>query len=163
MATFRKRGSKWHVQVRRSGHPAITRSFTHKADAEAWVRKTERQIDNGDVVANHHTLKSHTIGSLPKRYEATITPKKRGDETEIYRLRTLKAHKISSCSLASLSPGKVSQFCDDRLKQVAPGIVRLCLVLKKRGGRRGQIVGCGNNQFFYCERTKFFKKQRLAI
>ena len=49
MATFRKRGNKWHVQVRRAGKATQTRSFTHKSDAEAWARKTERQIDN-DVV-----------------------------------------------------------------------------------------------------------------
>lgn len=38
-ATFRKRGSKWRVQVRRTGHPTMTRSFLHKADAELWARK----------------------------------------------------------------------------------------------------------------------------
>ena len=33
MATLRKRGTKWHAQVRRSGQQAHTRSFTHKIEA----------------------------------------------------------------------------------------------------------------------------------
>ena len=125
MATFRKRGSKWHVQVRRSGHPAITRSFTHKADAEAWVRKTERQIDNGDVVANHHTLKSHTIGSLPKRYEATITPKR--DLTLLARSRftsritnaTINARDKSDTSTFDLAFTTIARLSDSLSVAVA--------------------------------------------
>jgi CheY-like chemotaxis protein len=50
MATLRKRGSRWHVQVRRSGQ-SHTRSFSYKEDAEAWGRKTEREIDTGEIRA----------------------------------------------------------------------------------------------------------------
>jgi hypothetical protein len=38
MATIRKRGEKWHVQVRRKGWGSVTRSFLKKADAETWTR-----------------------------------------------------------------------------------------------------------------------------
>ena len=33
MATFRKRNDKWHVQVRRAGHPSQSKSFISKSDA----------------------------------------------------------------------------------------------------------------------------------
>src|SRR5262245_46646767 len=33
---FRKRGEKYQVQVRRSGHRGIARSFHHRKDALAW-------------------------------------------------------------------------------------------------------------------------------
>jgi hypothetical protein len=80
MATVRKRGSKWHVQVRRSGHISQTRSFTHKADAEAWARKVERGIDSGEIRTDTAALKSITVSDLLIRYRKDILPLKRGFE-----------------------------------------------------------------------------------
>mgnify|MGYP003656504023 CR=1 FL=1 len=37
MATIRKRGDKWQVQVRRLGTTSISKSFLKKADAQAWA------------------------------------------------------------------------------------------------------------------------------
>jgi hypothetical protein len=45
MATIRKRGERWHVQVRRKGSPSITRSFLNKSDAQVWARQTQREAD----------------------------------------------------------------------------------------------------------------------
>jgi hypothetical protein len=45
MATFRKRNDVWHVQIRRRGSPAVTRSFLRKADAQTWARKVEAEAD----------------------------------------------------------------------------------------------------------------------
>ena len=39
MATIRKRGAKWQVQIRRVGFPPISRSFHVHKDAEAWARQ----------------------------------------------------------------------------------------------------------------------------
>jgi len=39
MATVRKRGSSWQVQVRRSGLPSVSRNFKIKLDALAWARQ----------------------------------------------------------------------------------------------------------------------------
>ena len=45
MATQRNRNGKWHVQVRRNGHPPRTRSFLLKADTQKWGRRVEAEID----------------------------------------------------------------------------------------------------------------------
>jgi hypothetical protein len=45
MATIRKRGAKWQVQIRRIGFPAISRSFHIRKDAEAWTRQKELEAD----------------------------------------------------------------------------------------------------------------------
>jgi|GEM_PF-4442386 len=95
MATFRKRSSKWHVQVRRAGHPTLTRSFTHKSDADAWARKIERQIDSGDLTVDQRALKGLTVRDLLVRYQETITPSKRGARMERYKIATLLTHPIS--------------------------------------------------------------------
>jgi len=38
MATIRKRGAQYHVQVRRKNFPIQTKSFQSKAAAAAWAR-----------------------------------------------------------------------------------------------------------------------------
>ena len=50
MATIRRRGKKFQVQIRRNGHSPLTKSFSHHKDAKAWARETERALDMGSVV-----------------------------------------------------------------------------------------------------------------
>ena len=66
MATYRKRGSRWHVQTRGKGHPCLTRSFDREIDADNWVRKTERQIDVGELSVGD----PETLLSLRQRHNA---------------------------------------------------------------------------------------------
>jgi hypothetical protein len=94
MATFRKRGASWHVQIRRAEHPALTRSFRHKADAEAWARQVEAGLDRGDAPGNRRLLKGQTLGDLLNRYRASVTPKKKGAPQEGHRLNWLLRHPI---------------------------------------------------------------------
>jgi|SoiMethySBSTD1v2_1073268.scaffolds.fasta_scaffold756661_3 hypothetical protein len=47
MATIRKRGTKWQVQVRRVGHRSISASFNVLKDARAWAREREIEADRG--------------------------------------------------------------------------------------------------------------------
>ena len=86
MATLRKRGSKWHVQIRRSGQASTTRSFTHKANAEAWSRKLERDLDRGEITSQFNTLTTMTVGDLLNLYAVENTTKKRGADIERYRI-----------------------------------------------------------------------------
>ncbi len=54
MASFRKRGSSWQVQIRRSGHPPVTRTFKSKSNADAWSRQVEAEIERmpGAILAD---------------------------------------------------------------------------------------------------------------
>jgi integrase len=124
MATFRKRGSKWHVQVRRSEKPTQTRSFTHKSDAEAWARKTERQIDNDVVLDDLSKLKGLTVGDLLIRYRNTITPSKRSACVEAYIIGGVLAHQIADCTLQELNSRAIANYRDYRLLKVKSGTVR---------------------------------------
>ena len=51
MASIRRRGATWQVQVRRQGLRPLVRSFRLKADAELWARQREAEIDRGDLRA----------------------------------------------------------------------------------------------------------------
>jgi hypothetical protein len=78
MPTIRKRGQTWQAQVRRAGYPALSKSFTTRADAIAWAREKERSIDRAELPIDIKELKRLTVADLLKRYEQEITPRKRG-------------------------------------------------------------------------------------
>jgi hypothetical protein len=123
MATVRKRGIKWHVQVRRSGHISRTRSFTHKADAEAWARKIERGIDSGEIRTDTAALRSTTVSDLLSRYRQDILPLKRGAAAEQYILNRFERSGIGSCTLANISGEHISSYRDQRLLNVKLGML----------------------------------------
>ena len=122
MATIRKRQSKWHAQVRRSGQ-SRTRTFTHKADAEAWARKIEREIDTGELKAISNALNSMTVGDLLLRYRDEVMVNKRGAHVEVYIVDRFLRHPVSCSILARLSSRQISQYRDERLKTVKGGTV----------------------------------------
>ena len=140
MATFRKRGSKWHVQIRRFGHPTQTRSFTHKADAEAWARKTERQIDNGDTyIRDVAALRAMTVSDLLRRYRSEILPYKKSVTVEGYIVGRCLRHSFSDSSLENLNASAISRYRDERLRSVKSGtvhremaVLRHCFEVAKR-------------------------------
>jgi len=45
VATIRKKQEKWCVEIRRSFHKHLSKSFITKHDVQRWVRETERLIE----------------------------------------------------------------------------------------------------------------------
>ncbi|MBM3525040.1 MAG: site-specific integrase, partial [Alphaproteobacteria bacterium] len=78
MATIRKRGDRWHVQVRRRGGHQATRSFVKRADAERWARETEAAADRWAFGFDPAVLRTLRLVDLFERYEHEVTPRKRG-------------------------------------------------------------------------------------
>ena len=67
MATIRKRNGKWQVQIRRCGERIGSRTFHLKADAIAWGRLTENEIDREGVPADRRILRTLTVADLLQR------------------------------------------------------------------------------------------------
>jgi len=124
VATIRKRGDRWQAQVRLQGHAPITKSFTHKTDAEVWARQQEVDIERGEIQSARRSLKSFVLGDLLCRYEAEVTTKKRGASSERYRLKTLKASSIARLSLDNVTQSILARYRDERLKVVTSPSVR---------------------------------------
>lgn len=91
MATIRKRGGKFEVQVRRRGFASVTRSFITKADAREWSRMIERQADRNELGPSARTLADITLAQLVERYRDTVVPVlmrvwlKRRDRSYVFR------------------------------------------------------------------------------
>ncbi|MEY8689361.1 MAG: tyrosine-type recombinase/integrase, partial [Leptothrix sp. (in: b-proteobacteria)] len=76
MASIVKVGEKWRALIRRKGYPAYCKTFRVKAQAEAWARQIEADIDRGkspapaavlghvlllrDVVQTYRTLRDQS-------------------------------------------------------------------------------------------------------
>jgi integrase len=124
MATIRRRGTTWQVQVRRQGHSTLSRTFRLKADAEQWARQKEAEIDRGELPVDTRVLRSHTLAQLLERYIATVVPHKRGAERERYMLRVVLRHPLARLSLHRLTPAEIAKYRDDRLATVTGATVR---------------------------------------
>jgi hypothetical protein len=61
MATFKRRGAKWQVQVRLHGHAPLSRTFTLKSDAEGWARQTEASIEREDPPGSSAAPQTSTL------------------------------------------------------------------------------------------------------
>lgn len=125
MASFRKRGDNWQVQIRREDHPPLSKSFKLKSDAERWVRTIESAIDRGELVSASNTSSTIiTLADLMIRYRDQITSRKRGAEVETIRINKFLRHSLCSTKLKHISPPLVAQYRDERLQVVSGETVR---------------------------------------
>ena len=139
MASIRKRGNKWHVQVRRGGQ-SCTRSFSLKSDAEQWARKREREIDTEEFSSTSEELSSLTLGSLLDRYQREVLPRKRSaGSVETYMIKRYLNHRMSRLRLKDLRPEIVNRYKEERLSQVQEGtllrelgVLRHCLEVARK-------------------------------
>ncbi|ESS15578.1 site-specific tyrosine recombinase XerC [Betaproteobacteria bacterium MOLA814] len=122
MATFRFRSNRWQARVRRQGHPDETRSFLTHKEAERWARTVESGIDHGSFISPTQAKKT-TLGDLIQRYIAEVLPSMKGATDDTIRLKAICRRPICRNSIASLSPAKIAEYRDIRLREVAPGTV----------------------------------------
>lgn len=122
MASIRNRQGKWQVRIIRKGFAPITKSFTAKQDAERWSRQVEAEIDKGsytNIALAERTLFKDVI----ERYIQEVTLKTRSMREDTYRLKALARHPIGKLRMTALTPIKVAQYRDERLRLVSSGAV----------------------------------------
>jgi integrase len=124
VATIRKRAERWQAQVRLQGHPPVSKTFTLKADAEAWARRQEVSFERGEIESGRRSLKAFLLKDLLERYESEVTPLKRGAVSEACRIRTLKAATIARTSLDKLTSSVLARHRDERMLAVSGPSVR---------------------------------------
>ncbi len=125
MASIRRRGVKWQVQVRREECPTISKTFNLKSDAERWARSIEQAIDRGELLATHmDTHITETLRDVLIRYRQQVTPKKRGAKIETFKINALLRHSMCDLKLKHLSPALIAQYREERLKVVQSQTVR---------------------------------------
>lgn len=122
MATLRKRSNgHWQARVRKANQ-SITKTFINKVDAERWAKQTEVEIDKGSFI-NVGLAERTTFAEIIDRYITEVLPKMRGGKADYIRLRALARRPIAKLNMVALTPQKIAQHRDERLREIAPATV----------------------------------------
>lgn len=119
MPTIRKKGDRqWHVQIRKSGYPVQTKTFTTRSDADKWATIIESEMERG-VFVSRTEAEATPLSDVIDRYRREVLPSKRGAASDESRLKTLETH-FGVYKLAGITSTAVAKFRDERLKSVGP-------------------------------------------
>ena len=118
MATIRKRGNTYQVQVRRKGRPQLTKSFHRRSDALQWARQCEVEADRAELPADRKVLQGLKVCDLLERYRDTIIPRKRGRDVEAVIINALLRRPIAQVSLSDVRQSHFAEYRDWRLETV---------------------------------------------
>ena len=114
MAHIEKRPAGYRAQVRKRGMPSISRTFDLKADAEAWAREIERELQRGNIAAATNEAGRVTVGKIVERYTAAVLPRLRSKGAAGY-VRACDA-RFGAFFLGSVRSVDVAAWRDDLLK-----------------------------------------------
>lgn len=117
MASYRKIGDKWRVELYVNGQRKSQR-FNTKGAAQAWAQREEEAMRDG-VLGTRHTL-----ADALDRYAAEISPKKRGERHEVLRLKAIKRLPVSHRLISNVTATHIAEWRDMRLQDVTAGSVR---------------------------------------
>jgi len=123
VALIRRRGKRWQAVIRRKGWPKQSRGFGTRADAEAWGRELESEMDRG-VFVRRDLAESTMLRDLIERYAAEVVPDHRGREPEILRCTALAKTDLAGRIVATLRRRDFSDYARARLKVRKPATVR---------------------------------------
>lgn len=122
MASIRSHGGRWQARVRRKGYPEASRSFPTRKAAEYWARHVEAELDRG-TFAHATETRELTLGELVDRYITEVLPALKGAAEDMIRLGALQRRAICAYALVNLTPARLAQFRDERLREVSAGTV----------------------------------------
>ncbi|CAE6773121.1 integrase [Paraburkholderia nemoris] len=123
MPTIRKRGQhQWEAQVRRRGYPAQSKTFTTKAEAEAWAGMIESEMSRG-VWVSRSEAEATTLYEALKRYEEEVSLSKKGAAQESSVLKNCKAIDLAKRPLATIRSADIAKLRDEWLKNYKPATV----------------------------------------
>jgi hypothetical protein len=122
MATFCNRNGKWQAKVQIKGHPTQSKTFITKADAERWAKQVEIDIQKGSYT-NLALAERTTFAEIIERYIIEVLPTMRGGKADYIRLKGLSRRPIAKLNMVALTPQKIAQHRDNRLKEIAPATV----------------------------------------
>lgn len=111
MAAIRKRGKRWHAEVRKAGSEPLYKSFPTKAAAERWAKRIELDIEDGRIRTGHAV--TGTVAELIERYEREVDPIKSFGRSKASSLGLLK-RGLGGIKVRDLDATAVIRFAHQR-------------------------------------------------
>ena len=130
MASITKRCDKYRALVRITGQRSLSKTFSLKADAQAWAKLIESQIERG-LFLDHSEAQQTTLAKLLERYEEEILPTKKS-QAQVKSVIKLLTKELGSLSLVAVTPSLLSSYRNKRMKSVGPQTTRHDLSLLSR-------------------------------
>lgn len=129
MASFRKRGElQWQARIARKGFPPQVKTFMTRADAEAWARQVESEIDRGTFVSRAEA-ESTSLKECLDRYKREISPLKKGADQEAYMLKVVASTPLATRMVATIRSADIAYLRDTWLQTYKPATVLRRLAL----------------------------------
>lgn len=123
MSTIRKRGQyQWESQVRRRGYPAQSKTFTTKAEAEAWAAMIESEMSRG-IWVSRSEAEATTLYDALNRYEREVSLSKKGAAQESSIIKTCQSVDLAKRTLAAIRSADIAKLRDEWLKDYKPATV----------------------------------------
>ena len=120
MASIRRRGKKYQVQVRLQDASPKSKTFLKRSDAQRWAFETERSISVGLPVATRQVAAFH---DLLNRYVETIVPTIKGQKQERSLCQRVDA-KFGKLKVSEITASLLSEYRDTRIAEVSPQTVK---------------------------------------
>lgn len=115
MASIRAHGTGYQVQIRKKGFPPQTRTFDKKADAEAWARQTEADMEAAKWQDNKKARKT-PFRDILQRYYDDECPKRRGGENQRYKILAFMENPLFQKPVSAITVEDVVKFRNERIK-----------------------------------------------
>jgi integrase len=115
--------------VKRKGYGTQTRTFDSKADAGAWARRIEEEMDRG-IFVSRIEAESTTLAEALDRYETEISSYKRSADRERSTITAWRESSLGQRMLASIRGKDIAQVVRDlEARGLAPNSIRIRLAL----------------------------------
>ena len=122
MATFRKRGGHWQVQVRRRG-ATLSKTFIKRQDAQKWASQAELDADRKAIGPNWKLLERVTAADLFERFKTELVPRRRSGHVERVIIDAVLRQSWTLKPLSEISTEIIANYRDQRLRVVKPATV----------------------------------------
>lgn len=121
MASILQINGKWRAHIRRKGQPTFCQTFATKAQAQAWARQVEADIDRGqapraDLVVGRRALISDLVATYRKLRDKARPI--RDDSNEHYMLKAIE-RLLGDLDASRLQVSDLVDFCKTRSEEGA--------------------------------------------
>jgi len=114
MPTISKRGpNQWQAKIRRKGHAPQSKTFPSKADALAWTRELESEMDR-NVFHSRAEAERTTLTEALDRYGREVSPLKKGADKELNRIKLWKQRPLAARFLLAIKGADLAKHRDER-------------------------------------------------
>lgn len=116
MASIRKRGATWRVELYKDGIRESA-SFSTKQQAAAWATQREAELTGA-------RLPDKTVKDALRRFATEVSADRKGAKWELARLLAMERDPLASVRLPALKPAHIAEWKARRLQDVSGASVR---------------------------------------